>query len=177
MHVFNRNGTYIDPDDWALKLPGSLVEVTFSLHHAFLDSSQTNAFNAHPIQIVVLKDGRSGQSTATLRRGITRPGPLARMSDTVDSGSSTIRSPVVTTEDASTAPAKKRKQDSGEFAVYAYDENRLRHLLADEDENTVSDVEGRATKRKKAAEGGELFVIRHHLVELDVHQILAPANL
>ncbi|KAG9225265.1 hypothetical protein CCMSSC00406_0007096 [Pleurotus cornucopiae] len=56
LHVFTAVGKRIPSDEFARKLPGSLVEVHFTLHHWYFARDRFDSFNAHAKQIIIIKD-------------------------------------------------------------------------------------------------------------------------
>lgn len=54
--VFTSAGRRIDPLQFARRLPGALVEVHFDLHHWYFSKEKFDSFNAHPRQIVIIKE-------------------------------------------------------------------------------------------------------------------------
>ncbi|KAJ8517279.1 hypothetical protein ONZ45_g5521 [Pleurotus djamor] len=74
LHVFNHDGSRVDPSMLAARLPGALVEIHFTLRHWSLVKQNTDSFNAEVQQIIILQS-RVGEASPVRKacRQIRRP--------------------------------------------------------------------------------------------------------
>ncbi len=118
LNVFASTGRRLDPSLFSRKLPGALVEVHFDLHHWYFAKDKFDSFNAHPKQVIIIREGANSAGHRLKKkpiRGIRRDEPPKGTNKVESEEAARVLSEGTT--EASVSSRKRKFGEEGGIAV------------------------------------------------------------
>ncbi|KAF4586094.1 hypothetical protein EYR38_009742 [Pleurotus pulmonarius] len=122
LNVFASTGRHLDPSLFSRKLPGALVEVHFDLHHWYFAKDKFDSFNAHPKQVIIIREGANSAGHRLKKkpiRGIRRDEPPKGTNKVESEEAARVLSGGTTKASVSSRKRKFGEEDVGNAAATA----------------------------------------------------------